>query len=467
MNCPCFVAAIATAVIATDAISLAMRCDASEPTAASAASSVTFNKDIAPIVFRNCAGCHRAGEVAPFPLLSFSDAQRRAKQMQVVTNDRLMPPWKGVEGHGRFVGERRLSSDEIDLISRWVEQGAREGDASDLPAAPSFAEGWKLGEPDIVLTMDQPYEVPADGPDVYRNFVLSLSVPPGKYIKAAEYRPSNRRVVHHAALAVDSTGKARREDEADPLPGSRGSLTLPGQLFPGSMSAWTPGRDPLPLPDGLSMPWKPGADLILQLHLHPSGKPEQEQSRIGFYLTDQPPQRSMVDVVLIDRKIDIPPGERAYRTKDEFTIPIGMEAFGVFPHMHMIGKDMKITAHPPAGDPFSLLWINDWDFNWQNFYQYEPPVKLTAGTRIVMEAVHDNSAENFRNPSNPPQRVTWGEQTTNEMSAAILQLVPVNASELGTMRQAHSKRILGGITAGDASPKSESKNGDGRAAGAK
>jgi mono/diheme cytochrome c family protein len=440
-----------TAIVAVALFVLAVNghARAVEPAIAAAEPPVTFNKHIAPLVFHHCAACHRAGEVAPFELLSYADVKRRARQIAQVTAERYMPPWKSVEGHGRFVGERRLSKEEINLLARWVEQGASEGDAPDLPPAPKFSDGWKLGQPDIVLTMSEPYAVPAEGPDIYRNFVLAVIVPRGKYIKAAEYRPSNRRVVHHAALAMDATANSRKQDEADPLPGFKGSLSIPGQLFPGSLSAWAPGRDPLPLPDGLSLPWKAGADLLLQIHLHPSGKPEQEQSSVGLYLTDEPPRRSMVDVALIERKIDIPAGKPAYRTRDELTLPIEMEAFGIFPHMHMIGREMKVTACPPGCDPFSLLWINDWDFNWQSFYQYEPPVTLPAGTRLVMEALHDNSADNIHNPSNPPQRVTWGEQTTNEMSVALLQLVPAHEADLEKMVTAHGRRIIGGISAGD------------------
>src|SRR4051812_23854197 len=299
----------------------------------------TFNRDIAPIVFEHCASCHRAGEVAPFTLLGYSDVKKRAQQIVEVTSKRLMPPWKSVEGHGRFVGERRLSPDQVELVGRWGNQGAVEGDAPDLPAAPRVSDGGTLGQPHIVLTMDEPYSVPADGPDVYRNFLLKLEIPAGKYIKALEYRPSNRRVVHHALFASDGSGKARKEDEADPLPGFQGSLNIPGRLFPGSMSAWAPGREARPLPDGISMPWKNGTDLILQLHLHPSGKPEVEQSSVGFFLTDEPPQRSMVDVMLLDKNIDIPPGEAAFRTRDEFSVPVEMEVLALFPHMHMLGRD--------------------------------------------------------------------------------------------------------------------------------
>lgn len=407
----------------------------------------TFNKHIAPIVFEHCSGCHRPGEVAPFSLLSYGDVQKRAKQIAKVTSERFMPPWKSVEGHGQFIGERRLTKDQVELISRWVSGGVVEGEARDLPAAPQFNDGWKLGKPDIVVEMNEPFTVPADGADVYRNFVLKLEIPKGKYLKALEYRPSNRRVVHHALFASDSTGKARKEDEADPLPGSEGSLNIPGRLFPGSMSAWAPGREARPLPEGISMPWNNKHDLILQLHLHPSGKAEDEQSSIGFFLTDEPPRRSMVDVMMLDRNIDIPPGEMAFRTRDEFVVPVEMEVLALFPHMHMLGKDFKITAVPPSGEPFSLIWISDWDFNWQSLYQCEPAVKLPAGTKIVLEGLHDNSAANVRNPNHPPARVTFGEQTANEMTAALVQLVPVAEGDFAKMVEANKRRVISVITA--------------------
>jgi hypothetical protein len=212
------------------------------------------------------------------------------------------------------------------------------------------------------------------------------------------------------------------------------------------MAAWTPGREPQPLPEGISMPWPAGADLILQLHLHPSGKPEVEQSSIGLYFTDEPPRRSMVDVLLIQKQIDIPPGEPAYRTRDELTLPADMRAFGIFPHMHLLGKEVKVTAQQPDGTVTPLLWIDDWDFNWQMFYQYASPVLLPKGTRLVMECVHDNSAGNVRNPNQPPRRVTWGEQTTDEMAAVVLQLMPqreADLAELGPLRP----RIVGGVVA--------------------
>jgi hypothetical protein len=408
---------------------------------------ITFNKHIAPLVFERCAGCHHPGEVAPFSLLSYSDVKKRDKQIAQVTADKFMPPWKSVEGHGRFLGERRLTAEQIALIGRWVEQGSAEGNRQDLPAAPRFDTGWQLGQPDIVLTMDEPYAIAADGDDIYRNFILKLELPAGKYIKALEYRPNNRRIVHHAVFSSDPTDKSRQADQADPGPGWKGSLNIPGRLFPGSLAAWAPGREPMPLPDGLSMPWKNGTDLVMQLHLHPSGKPEEEQSSVGFFLTDEPPRRSMADVGMIAKGIDIPAGERNYPTRDEFTVPVEMEVLGIFPHMHMIGRDIKLVAHPPEGAAFNLLWIDDWDFNWQSLYQCDPPVKLPAGTKVMLEGVHDNSADNFRNPNHPPKRVTAGEQTTDEMSAALLQLVPVRESDLAKMLEANKRRVVSGITA--------------------
>jgi hypothetical protein len=195
------------------------------------------------------------------------------------------------------------------------------------------------------------------------------------------------------------------------------------------------------------MPWNNKHDFVLQLHLHPSGKPESEQSSVGMYLTDEPPHRSMVDVMMMDKKIDIPPGESAFRTRDEFTVPVEMEVLALFPHMHLIGRDFKITATPPQGSPFDLIWINDWDFNWQSLYQCEQPITLPAGTKVVLEGVHDNSAANIRNPYNPPRQITFGEQTSNEMTAALIQLIPKRESELPQMIEANKRRIISSISA--------------------
>ncbi len=223
------------------------------------AETITFNKHIAPIVFAHCAACHHPGEVAPFSLLTYADAKRRDKQLVEVTANHFMPPWKSVEGGPHFVGERRLAPDDIALIAKWVDGGSLEGDPRDLPPTPEFTNDWKLGKPDLVVTMPEPYAVPADGPDVYRNFVFDVTIPEGKYVKAVEYLPGNRRIVHHAVLSMDKDGEAqKKQDQSAPEQGFADN-NIQGHILPGSLSAWTPGRDPVPLPDGFSLPWKPGA----------------------------------------------------------------------------------------------------------------------------------------------------------------------------------------------------------------
>lgn len=325
---------------------------------------VTFNRHIAPILFRRCVACHRPGEAAPFSLLTYADSKKRAAALEEVTSQHVMPPWKSVDEPGRFLGEVRLTESEIELFSRWVNQGAPEGVPGDLPPSPRFTEGWKLGQPDLILTMPEAFCIPAEGRDIYRNFVFQLQIPPGKYIKAVEFRPSNRRLVHHAQLCLDTTRRARVSDETDPLPGYDGSGKPPGQLFPGSLATWTPGRDPLPLPEGMSMPWPSGADFVVQLHMHPNGKPEREQSSVGFYLTDQPPRRSMADILLIDMRIDIPPGEPTYRTRSQIIRLVGLRGVNR-PRMKCRWRSFRSWPLTRKNSP---CWDSGaGDFNWVSF----------------------------------------------------------------------------------------------------
>ena len=391
------------------------------------AADVTFNKHVAPLVFEHCSRCHRPGEVAPFSLLNYRDVSKRAEQIRDITASHAMPPWKPVPGHGEFSNGRRLSKQEIEVISRWVSTGATEGDAADLPPTPKFANGWQLGTPDLIVTLPEQVSIPADGRDLYINIVLPLAVPEGKYLRAAEFRPSNRRVVHHAVLFCDATGKCRERDAAEPGLGFTAN-TPPAKLLPGTMSIWVPGRNPLSMPEGAAMPWPKNADLIVNLHLHPTGKPEVEQSSIGFYFTDEKPQRPLMDFALIDKNIDIPPGEKTFRTHASRVLSNDAEVLSVFPHMHMIGKEIKVTATLPDGTTRPLLWIDDWNFNWQDLYHYVEPVSLPKGTTITLDAVHDNSADNPLNPRNPPERVRWGEQTFDEMSIAYLEMLPAKVA---------------------------------------
>lgn len=394
--------------------------------AGAAVAAPTYHRDIAPIVFENCTVCHRAGEAAPFPLLHYPDVKRRAGQIADLTASRAMPPWKPVPADVHFVGERRLTDPQIATIKAWVDAGAPEGDPKDSPAPPKFADGWRNGPPDLIVKMPEPFTVPADGPDVYRSFQIPVEIPKGKYIKAAEFRPSNRVVVHHAVLTTMKREQIAKRLAAEPKgagPGFKSGLNAPGNRLPGSPGIWVPGKDPLPLPEGYSMAWPDGCDLLVQLHLHPSGKPEVEQSSIGFYLTDEPPKGALLPFVMLNRNVDIAPGAKDYTLRMEKKVTHDVEVIGFFPHMHLIGRTCHTTAKLPDGKTIKLLSIDDWDFRWQGYYQCQSPVRLPAGTMIECVWTFDNTAENPAQPSNPPKRVRFGEGTTDEMGAIVMDYV--------------------------------------------
>ncbi|HEX8915805.1 MAG TPA: cytochrome c [Humisphaera sp.] len=397
------------------------------PAAVSAApASPTYHRDVAPIVLSNCAACHRPGEAGPFPLLSYDDVKRRSQQVVRVTADRLMPPWKPVPGDVHFVGERRLTDAQVATIKAWADAGCPEGDPADAPPMPRFPDGWQLGTPDLVVTMPEPFAVPADGPDIYRSFHLPVEIPPGKYVRAAEYRPGNRRVVHHAVLSTMKREQIAKRLAAEP-PGSgagfKSGLNAPGDRLPGAPGIWVPGKDPLPLPSGYAMVWPAGADLLVQLHLHPSGRPETERSQVGLYLTDEPPRGALVPLALLERNVDIPPGAKGHTLRKSLTVKQDAELVGMFPHMHLIGRTCEATAKLPDGRSVNLLTIRDWDFRWQGYYQPSERVKLPAGTVVECVWTFDNSADNPAQPSNPPRRVRFGEQTTDEMGAIVLDVI--------------------------------------------
>jgi hypothetical protein len=364
--------------------------------------------------------------VAPFSLLTYRDVSKRARLIQTVTGERSMPPWKAEPGAGHFADERRLSDDQIAMLARWVEAGAPEGDSADLPPAPRFAEGWQLGEPDLLVKMSEPYPLVAEGRDVYRCFVIPLAIPEGKSIKAIEYRAGNRKIVHHAVLAaLPHQAALDKLQEGDGKSFASG-LAPPGQLLPGQLAFWTPGIEPRPLPDGYAAAWPVGADLILQLHLHPSGKPETEQSSLGLYLTDEKPKGRLKLMILSNNKIQIPAGDASYVLTASRTLREDAAIYGIFPHMHLIGKTVKVTATLPDGSTEPLISIGDWNFNWQHYFQYATPLRIPAGTRLDARFTYDNSDANPANPNKPPQPVTYGEQTANEMGIVVLDFIPTN-----------------------------------------
>ncbi len=388
----------------------------------------TFNRDIAPIVYAHCAACHHPGGAGPFSLLTHEDARKHARQMAAVTAARYMPPWPPERGKGEFVGERRITDAQIALIRRWVEAGAPEGRRADLPPPPLFPEGWPLGEPDLVLNLPEPWTLPAGGTDAFRNFVLPVPVTRTRYVRALEIRLENRKIAHHANVLVDRTRSARRRDAQDGEPGFAGmELAMESEGFdPDShFLFWKPGSAPFEEPPDMEWRLDPGTDLVLNLHLKPSGKPERVQPKVGLYLTDQAPTRvPMLLQLEHDGALDIPPGATDFVVTDEVELPVAVDVLGIYPHAHYVGKDVEGVAILPGGRRQWLIHIKNWDLNWQAVYRYLEPIALPKGTRLRMQWSYDNSAANPRNPNAPPARVVAGNRAQDEMGHLWLQVLP-------------------------------------------
>jgi tetratricopeptide (TPR) repeat protein len=411
-------------------------------TDASAVSDLTFAKHIAPIVFTHCSPCHRPGQMVPFTLLSYADVRKHVRQIAAATRSRVMPPWMPEPGYGDFVRQRRLSTDEIDTIQRWFEAGAVEGNPVDLPPTPTWPEGWQLGPPDLILTALEPYTLQADGKDVFRNFVIPVTVSTTQYVRAIEFQPDNPTILHHAIVGVDRSRSSRRLDEKDADPGYDGMLSEGIQSPAGNFLGWTPGRGPVVEPPDMSWPLERGTDLVIQLHLFPSGKPETIRPSIGFYFSDTPPTRRAFVVKLGSKSIDIAPGMKDYTVTDTYTLPVEVEALSVYPHAHYLGKDIKGTATLPDGTMQWLIWIKDWNFNRQEQYQYARPLSLPRGTVLTMRYTYDNSAENIRNPHHPPRRVMFGQHSSDEMGELWLQVVPRNNADIAILARDYAQREL-------------------------
>jgi tetratricopeptide (TPR) repeat protein len=402
---------------------------------------VTFAKDIAPIVFEHCSPCHRPGGSASFSLLSYTDVRARAEQIAAATRTRYMPPWKPEPGYGDFVGVRRLSDQQIALVQRWVADGVPEGEAAAVPPVPTVTSAWRLGEPDLVISMARPYTLRATGDDVYRHFVIPVPIPARRFVKAWELRPGNPRVVHHATMELDPTGTSRHLDEHDPEPGYEGLIAHTSMAPDGYFLDWAPGHTPYVAPDGMAFPVEPNSDLVLMLHLRPSGKEEMVQVSVGLYLSDTPPTRVPALLRLTRQDLEIPAGEKQVVTST-FTLPVDLDLYTVQPHAHNLAREIEGFATLPDGTQKSLLYVKDWDFSWQDVYRYRSPVFLPAGTTVSARWNYDNSAANARNPNRPPKRVTFGQRTTDEMAELWFQVLPRNQADRDLFTRALRSRLL-------------------------
>jgi len=415
-------------------------------TTAAAKAKPTFTEDIAPIIYNNCTECHRAGQAAPFTLQTYNDVKKRSRLIAKVTQDRYMPPWHPVEGHGKFIDERRLTDDELATLKNWHKTGMTEGPADKLPKPPKFASDWLLGEPDMIVRMPKAYIMHADGSDIYRSFVIPLDLKEDKWVAGFEVRPSARAVLHHVIIRIDQSGEARKADGAKGTPGFSGMRGIgrssrrggSNDVFSGSLGGlggWAVGGTPRILPLGLARKLPAGADIVLNSHFHPSGKEEEEQTTIGLYFSDKKPDRTLIGFQVPPvfgsiSGLDIPAGESNYELKSKFTTPVDIDLIGVGAHMHYIGHTAKAHATLPDSTIKPLFYIDDWDFNWQGRYIYDEPIRLPAGTTVEGTVSFDNSAANPHNQFNPPRRVRWGLESSDEMGSVIFSAVPASEADL-------------------------------------
>lgn len=384
---------------------------------------VTYTRDIASILNENCVTCHRAGEAAPFELKTYQQAKTWASAIKDYTLRRAMPPWKAVPGIGDFHDARVLTETQLAKIAQWADSGAPEGDPKDLPQMPDFPkDGWQLGIPTDggIYRSDAAYSVHSEGKDVYRQFVLPVDTSQDRYIKGFEFRPDNRAIVHHMIVFFDLSGVSVDLDKADPEPGysvasGDGGIGVP---FDKSVwvSGWAPGNSPRFLPEGCAFKMPKGAKVVLQVHYHPNGTPEQDRSAVAFhYAEESKVQKIAITGMVINFTFDFKPGLANQKVTASHPISHDTEIIAVSPHMHMLGREMKLTATLPDGSRQPLVYINDWDFNWQETYRYKKPIRLPKGSKIDLFASYDNSEKNPRQPSHPPVPVRWGEATTDEM----------------------------------------------------
>ncbi len=397
---------------------------------------VTFSHQIAPILYAHCTTCHHSGGAGPFSLLTYAEAQRRGEQILAVTQSRYMPPWLPEPGHGDFADNRRLGDRDRDLLRLWVEAGMPQGDLASAPVPPNYSSDWELGKPDLVLEMPKPFTTPASGTDVFENFVLPFPLEKTRYIRAMEIKPGvgadTAAVVHHANVVLDRTGSYRKQHPdswQSGVPGMELIVDAGSSFDPDShFLFWKPDSPAIEEPKGLEWHLDPGDDLILNMHMKPTGKPETVRAQIALYFRDAPPERyPMLLQLEDDRALDIPPGASAFSISDELKLPIAVTALGVYPHAHYLGKQMEAWATLPDGSRKWLVLIRDWDIDRQSVYRYQSPVELPAGTVLHMHYVYDNSSANIRNPHQPPVRVKAGNRSEDEMGHLWLEVLPVNA----------------------------------------
>jgi hypothetical protein len=363
--------------------------------------SITFAKDVAPILHAKCVTCHRAGEVAPMPLLTYEDARPWVRSIKAKVAARQMPPWFADPAYGSFANDARLTDAEISTITRWADAGAPMGNAKDMPAMPTFTDGWQLGEPDYIINLPE-VQIPAEGGDYFPTPNITVDIPEDHWVRAIEIRPSNREVTHHSVIFSTSA-----------------SILNPSGFFD-VLGVWAVGTPPTVYPEGLGRWVRKGQQLRTNLHYHPNGKPQVDRTRVGLYFGKGELRKEVTAGLAGNVTFSIPPGATNHELRAVYPVDQDITVVSLFPHMHLRGKDMKLTATYPDGRQETLLNVPAYDFNWQLFYYPKHNVKLPAGSRVDLVAHYDNSAANKNNPD-PTKAVRFGEASTAEMMFGMFE----------------------------------------------
>ena len=401
---------------------------------------VTYVRDVAPILAANCVECHQVGGVAPMELQTYEQASFWSAMLSLVTAEGQMPPWRPAPRYGRFRDERYLSKTQIDLLKAWIENEDAEGAPEDrAPEVRLPDPGWRHGQPDLVLQMTEPFDVPARGDDVYRYFVIPSGLTRDRIVTAIDFRPGDASVVHHANFFADYSGKARAEDAKDEPPGFSVFGTGSFMSYDGTdedsfgIGGWAPGAEPYTLPEGIGL-WLPkGGDIVIEIHYKLNGRSTTDQSQIGFYFTDRPPPEYVDGLLIGTQDLSIPAGEKSYTRHVSMHVPVGFRLLDVMPHMHYVGSKARVVVTFPDGRQQSIVGVEDWDLRWQNIYLLRTPLHIPAGSKLDAWFVWDNSADNFDNPFDPPRHLTWGWKSEDEMAEVWLGVVlddPTRRKEL-------------------------------------
>ena len=361
---------------------------------------VTFARDVAPIVFANCAYCHRPGEVAPFSLLSYQEARPWAVAIKRAVSTRQMPPWNADPHFGNFRDPRRLTDEEIATLVAWVDNGAKEGNPTDLPPQPQFTEGWQIGEPDLVLTMAEPVKIAATGTIPHMTLPEDHEFPQDTWIQAIEVRPGNRRVVHHAVASASAP--------AD-------SAIVGGQ----NVHLYTPGLEPMVWRDGYGKFFPKGTRVSFQMHYNAIGTETTDQSKVGFRFARRPVHTPVNTTIVLNSAIVVPPMAQKHEVIGAFQFPADARIHGLRPHMHLRAQLGTASIIEPDGARSVLLHIPRWDDAWQNYYVLSQPRRVPKGTILEYLASYDNSPANPLNPD-PTRPVPWGQQVWDEMHSVYM-----------------------------------------------